>query len=229
MTEWQWIACGKHPAARDYIRLGTQFPLGGTLFGWIEQGYEKISRDPPRQGSVLWRFWIRGTVRDQIASGLLCQSSDAIGRPYPLLLMGCGIDSGWEKSWENLPLDYEAIWHELAALVSADYRSVSELSAALGRLKKPVGIQHDDTLPPLLPVRAVEGDSDTEFALYSLEAPNGSMSATAAAMRLSLIMKKRLGSPPVAMFIGGGETAFMAAMRRPLKPQDFATLWNPRN
>jgi type VI secretion system protein VasJ len=169
---------------------------------------------------------MRGTAPDQLACGILRQSCDAIGRPYPLLLMGSGNSQNWDESWENLPMACEALWNRADTLFSQEYRAISELVAGLGTLTGPEDIFLDDTLPPALSLKALNGDMDSEFSLFSLEAGNGSRIEVAAAMRLSLLLKKRNATPPVAVFIGGGETAHMAVMRRPLKSLDFEMLWN---
>lgn len=226
MSVWQWIAYGKHPAARDYIRLGSSFPLGDSFFGWIEQGYARYCRDRHTVVRGRWHFWLQGTAREELTCGVMLSSVDAIGRPYPLLIMGGGAFPGWETWWEELPLACEGIWNAAGALTTAAYTSVTELVSGLNRLTAPDVIGEDDTLPPGLPFSVLHGDFGSEFGLYSLEAPNGSSIATAAAMHLSLLQKKRNASPPVAIFIGGGETAHMAIMRRPLKSLDFEVLWS---
>ena len=37
---WQWAAYGKHPAARDYFKVGQGFPLVDSFSGWVENGYQ---------------------------------------------------------------------------------------------------------------------------------------------------------------------------------------------
>lgn len=226
LTQWQWVACGKHPAARDYIRVGNQFPLGTSLFSWVEQGYAKLRHDKSNRYPVTWRFWINGTVNDRLACGILSESYDAIGRPYPLMLMGTGTSQKWKECWENLPLSCEAVWNSAESLFSDELTTVPELITGLGTLTSPVDVLLDDTLPPALSLKSLNGDMDSEFCLFSLEVLNGSRIEVAAAMRLSLLLKKRNATPPVAVFIGGGKTAHMAVMRRPLKPLDFEVLWN---
>jgi type VI secretion system protein VasJ len=202
--------------------------MAGSFYGWVEQGYARSCSNDGRQGRVLWRFWLRGLAREQLACGLICQSGDTIGRPYPLLLMGTGPLPGWEECWEDLPLACEGIWSAAEALSTDNPVTVAGLVQALDRLTCPVKILQDDTLPPVLPVTPLSGGIESEFGLYSLEAPNGSSIATAAAVRLGLMLKNRNSSPPVAIFVGGGETAYMAFIRRPLKPYDFEVLWDLR-
>jgi len=89
---------GKHPVAMDYFHLGTSAPLVNAFGAWIENGYQKVV-SPARNGLALhsWRFWARGIQKGHIACGVVRDSSDSTGRPYPLLVMGIGKLPGWEK------------------------------------------------------------------------------------------------------------------------------------
>ena len=227
MPGWQWIACGKHPAARDYIRLGNQFPLGSSIYSWVEQGYSQLRHGKSDQQPIKWRFWMNGSAREKLACGILMESADAIGRPYPLLMMGSGNLPGWEAVWEHLPIACEPVWRDAESLAFNEPNTLSKMLTGLDRMASPTEILlDDDTLPPVLPLRTLNGDLTSEFGLFSLETQNWSSVATAAAMRLSLMLKEASPAPPVAVFIGGNETAYMAVMRRPLKFSDFSVLWD---
>ena len=50
---WQWGAYGKHPVAKDYFKLGKEFPLGKGFSDWVEKGYQIItSRKDIRPASL---------------------------------------------------------------------------------------------------------------------------------------------------------------------------------
>ena len=90
-TTWHWSAFGKHPAAADYFRLGYSSPFVDGLTKWVESGYRLLaerSDTPPPFCS--WRFWARGFGRESLVLGVVRVSSDSLGRPYPLLIMGSG-------------------------------------------------------------------------------------------------------------------------------------------
>lgn len=142
--------------------------------------------------------------------------------------MGSGTFPGWEEAWEDLPLSFEGVWNDAAALSSKEVTGLNELEQGLDSLTSPAVILQDDTLPPVLPLTAIRGDLESDFALFSLEAPNSSRISIAAAVRLGLLVKNRVALPPVAVFIGGGETACMVIIRRPLNPMDFGELWDLR-
>ena len=39
-----WAACGKHPAARDFFRVGQDFPLLKIFSGWVDDGYNMLAQ-----------------------------------------------------------------------------------------------------------------------------------------------------------------------------------------
>lgn len=45
VQDWQWSAFGKHPAAKDYFRIGRMSPFSQGLFEWVEGGYRILSAD----------------------------------------------------------------------------------------------------------------------------------------------------------------------------------------
>jgi type VI secretion system protein VasJ len=225
-ASWQWMLYGKHPAALDYIRLGKSSVLGNSVYAWVEQGYLRCGLAGKSQRDIRWRFWMRGAAPEELVCGVLLQSFDAIGRPYPLLLMGSGSFCGWNTFWEHLPMVCKDVWEAAETVSFQKTASLAELENKLSRLTLPIEVQLDDTLPPVVPLKTLSGDLAADFAAFSLEAPNGSQMVLAAAMRLSLELKKSVIEQPVAVFIGGGSTACMVVMRRPLKPLDFETLWN---
>ena len=88
---WCWAAVGKHPVAADYIRLGNSTSLLDAVADWVAKGYDELLRmDGRSQDSHSWRFWLRGVKKDTLICGLCRDSSDRIGRPYPLMIMGEG-------------------------------------------------------------------------------------------------------------------------------------------
>src|SRR5512145_774650 len=104
---WMWAAYGKHPAIKDYFRVGQDFPLLRVFVSWVENGYKQFTpeRDTAMQNS--WHFWARGAASDSIVCGLVKDSSDGIGRNYPLLIIGTGPLREWAENWDLLPLACE--------------------------------------------------------------------------------------------------------------------------
>ena len=58
---WRFAAFGKHPGAKDYIRLGSTTPMLEGIADWVDQGYAGI--EGKRKGmadAASWRFWSKG-------------------------------------------------------------------------------------------------------------------------------------------------------------------------
>lgn len=91
MNKWQWVICGKHPGLKDYFQLGPNLPMVAALADWIEKGYRGVAGARTLASNLLsWRFWAAGPDRNTLLCGILRDSSDSVGRPYPLLVAGSG-------------------------------------------------------------------------------------------------------------------------------------------
>lgn len=93
-----WAACGKHPAARDFFRVGQEFPMLKIFSRWVDDGYTVLARKNNNFLPNSWRFWAKGAVRDFLMCGLIKDSSDRIGRNYPLLIIGTGLLRGMGRT-----------------------------------------------------------------------------------------------------------------------------------
>ncbi len=135
---WRWAAYGKHPVASDFFRLGEEFSLGKGFSEWVGNGYKVLtSRGRADQGLYFWRFWARGAQKGTLACGVLRDSSDRVGRPFPLLIMGMGPLKGWEEAWDLLPFACETTWNQieyLSALVVNDFK---KLENEYGQIRPP--------------------------------------------------------------------------------------------
>ncbi len=136
---WAWGAAGKHPVARDYIAIGAQTPLLKAFADWMESGYSALQERP--QQACSWRFWARGMKKQELVCGLLRDSNDSVGRPYPFLIFGTGPLDGWEETWELLPYVFEGIWSRMEYVGSKKSFDVSALESDLGMLPYPTLFQ----------------------------------------------------------------------------------------
>jgi type VI secretion system protein VasJ len=97
---------------------------------WIERGYKDIaSKNRSRTALCSWRFWAQGLKKEILLCGLLRDSGDNCGRPYPLLIMGSGSLKGWEKRWDLLPFACESTWNQtenLSTSMSKDLKTFEE-------------------------------------------------------------------------------------------------------
>ena len=81
--KWNWAAVGKHPSAKDYIRIGGGSALLDAVAQWSANGYHELSPGKTQQPVYRsWRFWLKGIKKGSIICGLGRDSSDSIGRPF---------------------------------------------------------------------------------------------------------------------------------------------------
>ncbi len=236
---WRWTAYGKHPVASDYFRSGNDFPLGRGFSDWVARGYEAVtSRKDLRPGLSSWRFWAKGAGKDGLLCGLVRDSRDSIGRPYPLLVMGTGTLKGWESEWDLLPFACERTWDQIeyvCSLVVADFKKLEE---EVQGLRPPQSGWNELTSYregfgeklALDSGRAFETQvaGISEKAEISLSLDGGPFEDPF--MRLNFwhfLLKRHLKDIPNAVFMGGTlEGTYLALFRRPLTPPDFGRLWS---
>ena len=245
---WRWLASGKHPVASDFFRLGEDAPLLKVFSDWVEKGYQTlISRKKTITPSVhyAWRFWASGSQKEHIACGVIRDSSDSVGRPYPLLIMGTGPLSGWEDHWDLLPFACEKSWSQieyLSALVANDFKKLegevrhirppSSDWSDCGLKKKEIESQwpspHTDSSSSSLKEmegRASMESGNAESIVYLDPKPMNNQFP-----QVSLwhhLFKNNGRGAPNALFMGGSlEKACLAIFRRPLGPTDFVRLWS---
>ena len=133
---WQWLAHGKHPSARDYFKIGADFPLGRAFSEWAGKGYEGIvTKNRSVSGQASWRFWTREARRDHVVCGILRDSSDAFGRPYPLLVMGSGPVAGWDTNWDLVPFACENAWVQMEYLSARPFIDLRTFEAEVQKFQ----------------------------------------------------------------------------------------------
>lgn len=241
---WQWAAFGKHPVAKDYFRLGKDFPLARGLSGWMEKGYQMItSRKDIRPGLSSWRFWTKGAGKDALACGLVRDSSDRVGRPYPLLILGMGSLRGWEDQWDLLPFACERTWEQIEYLSSLMVMDFKKLEVEVQNLRPPS--------PEWSEFRSQRENFRDELTSHlggSCCDPRDPGQASRLTERTELYIgldggpfkdqftgigfwhshfKTHLNAIPNAIFMGGMlEKSYLALYRRPLVASDFLDLWS---
>ncbi|MGA1874887.1 MAG: type VI secretion system-associated protein TagF [bacterium] len=138
MDHWQWAAYGKHPVANDYLSLGKGSPLFQIFSDWVKNGYQSLTL---RKGSASplysWRFWIKGAKRDSLICGLVRDSSDKLGRPYPFLLMGLGSLPEWQDQWDLVPLACDRSWSQLEYMATKTSKDLKQLEDEIAKIKPP--------------------------------------------------------------------------------------------
>lgn len=243
---WHWAAFGKHPVASDFFRLGEDIPLTKGFSDWVKKGYETLtSKKNTFLGLYAWRFWVRSPQKGRIACGVIRDSSDSLGRPYPLLIIGTGPLPGWEENWDLLPFACERTWDQieyLSALVANDFK---KLEAEVHHIKPP----HPDWLEFNGKRRSSEShgpNSNTnDFSLNLRDMEEKASSAPDKAelivyldqnplndqfAQVSLwhyLLKNHIKTAPHSIFMGGTvDRIYLALFRRALTTGDFVQLWS---
>jgi type VI secretion system protein VasJ len=235
---WQWAAYGKHPAARDYFKIGQEFPLLNSFSGWIENGYQVLaSRDNPAKARRSWRFWTREARRENVACGIVQDSNDSLGRPYPLLVTGSGPLKDWMSQWDLVPLVCESVWGQMEDLCAKTFRDLRELEE---------GVQN--IVPPAIEWLELARKREGFKELGSSELSELSAGTSGLSERMDCFIplhqmsprdhfeliglyhsfvRARIEAAPSAVFMGGtARRPYVVFFKRPLAPSDFIRLWS---
>lgn len=235
---------GKHPCAKDYFYLGSISPLVKAFEGWTEKGYQTLLRSRKEgSGSHSWRFWTKGNKKGQILCGIGRDSSDSLGRPYPLLVMGKGTLAGWEKNWDLLSFVFEDTWTQMEYMSTRRFSDLHQLEDAMKRIKTPTNDW------PIFNARRLKTNSlcissedreqimssKVEKGLRELAAhnefhvsidENNNCDSSMIAVHWNSQLKTRMKSLPLAEFLGGKpEKSYLAIFNRSLNSSDFVKLW----
>lgn len=242
---WQWVALGKHPVARDFFRVGPDMPMAGGFSEWLENGYGALPSKPGGPGEFRsFRFWAKGPGKDGLVLGVIRDSSDDIGRPYPFFAMGAGSLSVWEEHWDLLPLACETAWGRIEYLSGGNVQDLRRMEVEITqRLRPPepnwtglaerrrgMGVPGPGSAAGKSGVdledmeRQASALSGRPEMVVSLHASAADPTATAALW--AYLLRKCGAAAPSAVFLGGGlETSCLAVFRRALAPADFVRLW----
>jgi len=135
---WQWGAFGKHPVARDYFKISHNTPVFDAFESWVEKGYAALTKSQKLDQEVYsWRFLAKGLKKGDLISGVVKDSSDSIGRPFPLLIIGEGKLEGCEEHWERLPYYFEKTWEQLEYISSRRLTGLSDFEKEIKSIKRP--------------------------------------------------------------------------------------------
>jgi type VI secretion system protein VasJ len=234
---WHWAARGKHPVAKDYFSLGPDSLLIKAFSDWIERGYKALgSRERPSSKLCSWRFWAKGPKRETLICGVGRDSSDSLGRPYPLLIIGTGPLKGWEGHWELLPFACEKTWSQIEYLSTRRFIDFKQWEYAIRIIKPPYPhwpefvSQRRNLRASSWNPRVVEGKAPSLPNKAELFLPldrEASNDPFALAGVWHSLLKARIRSVPNAVFMGGApDETYLAIFKRPLVPSDFVRLWS---
>lgn len=237
--KWQWGVCGKHPVVNDYFKISNHGPAFDALENWMQKGYAQVSRRNDHDAGVSsWRFWAKGIKKKELIAGIVKDSCDTIGRPYPLLVLGNGVLKGWEQNWECLPVFFEKLWESLEYLTSRRINGLHDLKNAVTSIKSPANDQVrfneiKDALQLTPAALAVKNDIQSsagalvkeKVAIISMDEKMGAGYSLLAGV-WSMLSKTHAEDAPNAVFVGGTEKKhYVALFRRPMNTEDFIRLW----
>ena len=242
-TGWRWSAWGKHPLAKDYIQLGAPTPIGKAFAQWIGNGFQRLAGDTEEgQPACAWRFWAKGDGRSELVCGTIQTSSDKLGRPFPLLLMGDGRLEQWRRRWQLVPLALDGAWRRLEQLTSTIRLSITAFEETLtslepprpdwGRLEREFVLTRqarDGSLPaePPFAEQLLTGAGHRQVIWHPIPAEETATLLTQS-VQLHLALKERSGAVPSVVFLGGvPAVSYIGFFLRSLRPEDFRSLWRP--
>ncbi len=136
-SSWDWAAFGKHPVAKDYFQLNVVSPMASAFASWVDAGFRRIPEDDRRNVVCSWRFWAKGQKRGSTICGLGKSSSDSIGRPYPMMIIGEGALDKWEKTWQLMLAGLRETWEIIEYETTRRLKSLEQLEKQLLRMPSP--------------------------------------------------------------------------------------------
>ncbi len=230
---WRWKAVGKHPAAADYINIHDGTPLMEAVADWITKGYNELQNSASASpGYHSWRFWLRGTQKGSLICGVGRDSSDRIGRPFPILIIGEGQLKGWEKKWTLLPTFLSKPWMRMERIAANRYEELQALANDLQQLTPP---RLEEAFEPGPVDAAIENGQLTACqaelqqggrSMIPLHnSPNGDVDMLAA--QWHALLSRCCPEIPRAIFLGGSsQSSYLSVIRQPLSTTDFVKLWS---
>jgi type VI secretion system protein VasJ len=206
---------------------------------WIEKGYRGLTERSGKPGRLVsYRFWAGGPRGGSLLCGVVKDSSDSVGRPYPLILMGMGPLTDWEAHWHQVPMACEAPWGQLESMSTRAYRDFRQMESDLRAIKPPVPdweaysteseINRDATEDELgvAEIQAALADQGSPEVLFIRVAEDRFGDSTGNLRHLHMLLRSSGSTLPKAVFMGGMPSAtLLAVFKRPLLAEDFGKLW----
>jgi type VI secretion system protein VasJ len=149
------------------------------------------------------------------------------------MIIGAGPLEGWDKKWDLLPFALDNVWGQADYLCTRMYGDSRVFEVEVSSLRPPVPEwptyeQERDRFSmdwPEPDPSASQSLGQTEGLIEIEDQTQGHLTA----VTLSLChraMKRRVDTPPNAVFMGGTlDRTYFAHFRRPLNTSDFMRLW----
>jgi type VI secretion system ImpM family protein len=226
-------ACGKHPAFSDYIQVNTNLPLVNALASWVDAGMRSGGMESKKnRGIHSFRFWTMGVHKQSLIVGIIKDSSDSLGRIYPLLIMGQAYIKDKNCSWHSVFDRFGQVFRDFEEMSAARYDRFNEFKKALSDVRFP----------------GADESSAYETSNFSTSLANWAQTSPLdedLIVPMSVFLENyesltgnnsdyKIGSagnePPKAVFIGGlPQKPIIAIYQRPLRTDDFCSLFDLRH
>ena len=115
---FQVSACGKHPAFNDYFSVNMKGPLVQALASWVENGMSLSGRPDQTRVPRSFQFWVRGIKKGELLLGVLRESSDRMGRIYPLMIMGSLGMENRDRQWQTIFDGFESVFRAFEGMTA---------------------------------------------------------------------------------------------------------------
>ncbi|MFO7885096.1 MAG: type VI secretion system-associated protein TagF [Desulfobacteraceae bacterium] len=132
---WNWSVYGKHPSFNDYINHQTGEKLVHALSIWVHNGSKLIYSKEKSNSLYSYRFWVKGVKKNDLVCGIIKNSSDSIGRTYPLFITGHGRIHEWEKDWDIVFQVFDPLFEMFESLSAKRFKSFNEFASSLHSLR----------------------------------------------------------------------------------------------
>ncbi|MCP4717878.1 MAG: type VI secretion system-associated protein TagF [Desulfobacteraceae bacterium] len=220
-------AYGKHPAFDDYFSINMEPPLANALSSWVENGMTSGGTADKNRETRSFRFWVPGIKKEELILGIVRDSSDRLGRTYPLLIMGRTRMKDRDTKWPAIFSGFEPVFRAFEEMTTIRYQAFKEFEASLLKIQfsEPDFEKSNTSLSNCLTAWfKMEKERSSlvlpvsklldKFASHPHEPPKKGIFKTNS-------------TPPNAVFLGGLPDNPMVNMyNRPLKTRDFPRLFN---
>ena len=227
---------GKLPAKRDFIAVSAPRAFLRLWEPWLEKGLTEARAQIAEadfaaayNSAPIWRFWLGPALCGEAFAGAFMPSVDALGRMFPLTLIGAAADAGALAPPDADPREQWFAAVEALLLDALDpHASLEELVKRLDGLGCDFASAHRSALERLQAKQARPAEGD-DLATGADAAEDSSLGAMFKAMR-----GEQPGCPPEAATfwwtIGGGECPPLAMMQQSMPaPATFADMLSRRH
>ena len=220
-------AFGKHPAFDDFFSIQVESAIARALAAWIEKAAAQTPPAHRKNTSCSYRFWTKGIKNYDLVLGLVRDSSDRMGRPYPLLITAGVAIKNWQKTWQYIFTAFDSVFRTFEASATGRYDDFKSFESALQNINGQV---------VKAPGKTVDKLSNCILAFYKQDGRENRLSLPVAKL---LATFKNTGvkpdtwgffkkNPPIpgAVFLGGmPDMPMIHVFNRPLRAQDFNRLF----